>query len=94
MICQLQNAKSNFSKFSKVHALQKKKKKKKKQKKKNFKKLKKINEQKKKKKKKKKTGIFIYTFRRKLCLNSQFKNRFQEVFSIKVVDTKKCTTCT
>ena len=70
MICQLQNAKSNFSKFSKVHALQKKK------------------------KKKKKTGIFIYTFRRKLCLNSQFKNRFQEVFSIKVVDTKKCTTCT
>ena len=50
--------------------------------------------QKKKKKKKKKTGIFIYTFRRKLCLNSQFKNRFQEVFSIKVVDTKKCTTCT
>ena len=30
MICQLQNAKSNFSKFSKVHALQKKKKKKKK----------------------------------------------------------------
>ena len=72
MICQLQNAKSNFSKFSKVHALQKKKK----------------------KKKKKKTGIFIYTFRRKLCLNSQFKNRFQEVFSIKVVDTKKYTTCT
>ena len=71
MICQLQNAKSNFSKFSKVHALQKKKKK---------------------KKKKKKTGIFIYTFRRKLCLNSQFKNRFQEVFSIKVVDTKKYTT--
>ena len=68
MICQLQNAKSNFSKFSKVHALQKKK--------------------------KKKTGIFIYTFRRKLCLNSQFKNRFQEVFSIKVVDTKKYTTCT
>ena len=49
---------------------------------------------KKKKKKKKKTGIFIYTFRRKLCLNSQFKNRFQEVFSIKVVDTKKYTTCT
>ena len=48
----------------------------------------------KKKKKKKKTGIFIYTFRRKLCLNSQFKNRFQEVFSIKVVDTKKYTTCT
>ena len=47
-----------------------------------------------KKKKKKKTGIFIYTFRRKLCLNSQFKNRFQEVFSIKVVDTKKYTTCT
>ena len=46
------------------------------------------------KKKKKKTGIFIYTFRRKLCLNSQFKNRFQEVFSIKVVDTKKYTTCT
>ena len=45
-------------------------------------------------KKKKKTGIFIYTFRRKLCLNSQFKNRFQEVFSIKVVDTKKYTTCT
>ena len=72
MICQLQNAKSNFSKLSKVHALQKKKK----------------------KKKKKKNGIFIYTFRRKLCLNSQFKNRFQEVFSIKVVDTKKYTTCT
>ena len=72
MICQLQNAKSNFSKFSKVHALQKKKK----------------------TKTKKKTGIFIYTFRRKLCLNSQFKNRFQEVFSIKVVDTKKYTTCT
>ena len=47
-----------------------------------------------KKQKKKKTGIFIYTFRRKLCLNSQFKNRFQEVFSIKVVDTKKYTTCT
>ena len=33
MICQLQNAKSNFSKLSKVHALQKKKKKKKKKKK-------------------------------------------------------------
>ena len=49
---------------------------------------------KKKQKQKKKTGIFIYTFRRKLCLNSQFKNRFQEVFSIKVVDTKKYTTCT
>ena len=29
MICQLQNAKSNFSKFSKVHALQKNKNKKK-----------------------------------------------------------------
>ena len=46
------------------------------------------------KKNKKKSGIFIYTFRRKLCLNFQFKNRFQEVFSIKVVDTKKYTTCT
>ena len=46
------------------------------------------------KKQKKKSGIFIYTFRRKFCLNFQFKNRFQEVFSIKVVDTKKYTTCT
>ena len=41
-----------------------------------------------------KSGVSVYTFSKNLCLNSQFKNGFQQAFLIKVFDTKKYTTCT
>ena len=36
-----------------------------------------------------KSGSFIYTVSKNLCFNSKFKNRFQEAFLLKVIDTKK-----
>ena len=33
--------------------------------------------------------IYIYAFSRSICSNSSFKNRFQESFLVKVIDTKK-----
>ena len=67
VICQLQNAKSNFLKFCQVYARQKSK---------------------------NKIGAFINTFSRNLCFNSHFKNPFEEAFVVKVIHTKKYTTCT
>ena len=37
---------------------------------------------------------FTYTFSRNHCFNSSFKIRFQEAFLVKVIYTKKYTTCT
>ena len=67
VICQLQNAKSNFPKLCKVYARQNKK---------------------------KKSDTFTYIFSRNHCFNSSFKSRFQEAFLVKVIYTKKYTTCT
>ena len=68
VICQLQNAKSNFPNFYKVYARQNRK--------------------------KTKSDTFTYTFSRNHCFNSSFKSRFQEAFLVKVIYTKKYTTCT
>ena len=45
-------------------------------------------------KSKNKTGTFINTFSRNLFFNYQFKNHFEEAFVVKVIHTKKYTTCT
>ena len=41
-----------------------------------------------------KSDTFTYTFSRNYCFNSSFKSRFQEAFLVKVIYTKKYTTCT
>ena len=43
---------------------------------------------------KNKCDTFTYTFSRNHCFNSSFKSRFQEAFLVKVIYTKKYTTCT
>ena len=45
-------------------------------------------------KSKNKSDTFTYTFSRNHCFNSSFKSRFQEAFLVKVIYTKKYTTCT
>ena len=40
-------------------------------------------------KSKNKSDTFIYTFSRNLCFTSSFKNRFQEAFLVKIINTKK-----
>ena len=40
-------------------------------------------------KSKKKSGTFVYKFSRNICFNSEFKNRFQVPFMVKVINTKK-----
>ena len=45
-------------------------------------------------KSKNKSDTFTYTFSRNYCFNSLFKNCFQEAFLVKVIRTKKYTTCT
>ena len=41
-----------------------------------------------------KSDTFTYIFSRNHCFNSSFKSRFQEAFLVKVIYTKKYTTCT
>ena len=43
---------------------------------------------------KKKFDTFTYMFSRNHCFNSLFKSSFQEAFLVKVIYTKKYTTCT
>ena len=43
---------------------------------------------------KNKSDTFKYIFNRNHCFNSSFKIRFQEAFLVKVIYTKKYTTCT
>ena len=45
-------------------------------------------------KSKNKSDTFTYTFSRNYCFNSSFKSRFKEAFLVKVIPTKKYTTCT
>ena len=45
-------------------------------------------------KSKNKSDTFEYTFSRNHFFNSSFKSRFQEAFLVKVIYTKKYTTCT
>ena len=45
-------------------------------------------------KSKNKSDTFTYTFSRNYCFNSSFKSRFQKAFLVKVIRTKKYTTCT
>ena len=45
-------------------------------------------------KSKNKSDTFTYTFSRNHCFNSSFKSRFQKAFLVKVIRTKKYTTCT
>ena len=45
-------------------------------------------------KSKNKSDTFTYTFSRNYCFNSSFKSRFKEAFLVKVIRTKKYTTCT
>ena len=45
-------------------------------------------------KSKNKSDAFTYTFSRNHCFNSSFKSRFQEALLVKVIYTKKYTTCT
>ena len=67
VICQLQNAKSNFLKFCKVNERQNQK----------------------------TNLIYLYIHLvENLCFDSSFKNRFQEALLVKVINTKKYTTCT
>ena len=40
-------------------------------------------------KSKNKSDIVIYTFSKNLCFNSSLKNRFQEPFPVKAINTKK-----
>ena len=44
-------------------------------------------------KSKNKSEKFTYTFSRNYCFNSLFKSRFQEAFLVKIIRTKKYTTC-
>ena len=44
-------------------------------------------------KSKNKSDTFTYKFSRNYCFNSSFKSRFQEAFLVKVIRTKKYTTC-
>ena len=43
---------------------------------------------------KNKSHTFTYKFSRNHCFNFSFKGRFQEAFLVKVIYTKKYTTCT